>query len=325
MTKFLTIILSTFSLVARADRTNRNQTNDFLDKSVPALPSIKENLKDIKNAAVDKLKEGGGSSPAGLDYITNKSAAQIHQETKDLKQSRANELNQKGINLLTEEKLVQSLHVDYSKPLNRQYKRDAKEFAKIHGNNFGQFSSLFDRLSDFGIDCQWSKGATQLEQVASSSIKKGIIENEEYNQIFCEQPSSHYQCRDVLSVYCSQKGWHWNDWQYREIDIAGDTVYHGAKHLGYSIKWKRKRHGWHITFDCPGWRAYLSGYLGIPIEQIGEQISFPAGARGIGSTHPVGERWRIVFEYYRFGYQYRDGHEFCSNWQESWSEKCVLQ
>ena len=31
MTKFLTIILSTFSLVERADRTNRNQTNDFFE------------------------------------------------------------------------------------------------------------------------------------------------------------------------------------------------------------------------------------------------------------------------------------------------------
>ena len=121
-----------------------------------------------RNTAVDKVKEGGGSRPAGLDYITDKTAAQIQQETKDLQQSRANELNQKGINLLTEEKIMQGLHVDYSKPPNRQYKRDAKEFAKIHGNNFGQFSSLFDRLSDFGIDCQWSKGATQLEQVASS-------------------------------------------------------------------------------------------------------------------------------------------------------------
>ena len=55
MIKFLTIILSTFSLVARADRTNRNQTNDFLDKSVPALPSIKENLKDI-NKLSDEIK-----------------------------------------------------------------------------------------------------------------------------------------------------------------------------------------------------------------------------------------------------------------------------
>jgi hypothetical protein len=37
---------------------------------------------------------------------------------------------------------LQDLHVDYSKPLNRQYKHEVKEFAKIHGNNFGQLITI---------------------------------------------------------------------------------------------------------------------------------------------------------------------------------------
>ena len=117
----------------------------------------------------------------------------------------------------------------------------------------------------------------------------------------------------------------WNPWQYREVQIAGDTVYHGAKHLGYAVFWKKKRWGWHLTFDSAGWRVFLSNHFGIPLEQIHEQIHFPGGARGIGGNHPIYEHWRIVFDAYLFGYNYRDGHEICEEWAEDWTENCRLQ
>jgi len=76
-------------------------------------------------------------------------------------------------------------------------------------------------------------------------------------------------------------------------------------HLGYPIHWKKKRNGWHIKQDGYGWRIYLSSYLGIPLENIDETITFPGGHRGIGDTHFAGGDHIIVFDSYRFGYTYR--------------------
>jgi hypothetical protein len=88
---------------------------------------------------------------------------------------------------------------------------------------------------------------------------------------------------------------------------------------------RKKRNGWHISFDSAGWRVFLSNYLAIPLLQIDEQIHFPGGARGIGGTHFAGGDHIIVFDAYILGYNYREGHEICEQWSEDWNEACGIK
>jgi conjugal transfer mating pair stabilization protein TraN len=109
-------------------------------------------------------------------------------------------------------------------------------------------------------------------------------------------------------VFDCQDEQYYGPWREEQkwINIPGDDVFHGARHLGYKVHWKKKRNGWHIHNNSEEWRKYLSSYLKIPIdgelESIGPKIEFPFGARGILPTHPVYQDWIVVFNAYRFGY-----------------------
>ena len=69
--------------------------------------------------------------------------------------------------------------------------------------------------------------------------------------------------------------------------------------------------------------AYIALQLGVSIEQIGEHVAFPT--RGIGNISGVGCRWRVVWDEYEFGYSYRDAYDTCEEWEEDWTERCVLK
>ena len=207
--------------------------------------------------------------------------------------------------------------------VNKIYKLDAEEIADATDKTIGD---LVSKLKEFGVDCKTVKGSVQKEPVYYIDIKREQQKNVEYDQFFCEEPRNTYNCNNTLTTRCIRRGKRWHAWQDKTVRIDGDTIYRNANYLGYSIKWKRKRHGWHLRQDSAGWRQFLSSHLNIPIEQIHEQIHFPDGARGVGSaTHPVYERWRIVFDQYEFKYKYREGYEVCEQWEDTWNERCTLQ
>lgn len=112
----------------------------------------------------------------------------------------------------------------------------------------------------------------------------------------------------------------------RKIRFPGNVLHNEKMNWGYALKWKDKRWGWHIhSYHPPGpwgltsespWkdnplaiisdaRAYIAHHIDVPIEAIGENVTFPSSGRGIGKIGPVGHRWRVVWDEYEFGYDYR--------------------
>ena len=322
------IVLLAFTLSCNspvlAVKTNVNEVNDLFDRHIENKDGLMRDLQEQREGAVRDIETG-----KGLQHIEGINEAEG--KARELESIREVDLESSGRQKRASEEYRfyddNELEPDYSKPGNLAHKRDADEIVSQTGLSMKKLGKdLQTKLSALGIDCRQSKGATQKDLTYHIEIKGEEHRNSEYEQVFCEEPRNTYNCNDTATLRCARRGKRWNPWQYREIDIGGYEIYHQANHLGYSIKWKRKRHGWHLVLDSAGWRAYLSQRLNIPLEQIHEQIHFPAGARGVGgANNPVGERWRIVFDAYRFGYNYRDGYEVCEEWSEDWNERCYIK
>lgn len=315
--------LMLFSLTTLAIQTQVNEVTDLFDKHIENKDLLLQNMKEQNDNAMEQIK-----SRKHHDFI----------EGIDEAEGKINELNsiketdlegagrQKRVSKEYQFYDENELEPDYTKSGNNMHKLDSDEIVTGTEKTMRQVGiDLMKNLIELGFDCKTVKGAIHKEPTYYIEIKREDQKNTEYDQFFCEEPRNQYSCNDSVSLNCVKRGMKWNPWQYREVQIAGDTVYHGAKHLGHAIFWKKKRWGWHLNFDSAGWRVFLSNHLGIPLEQIHPQIHFPGGARGIGGTHPVYEQWRIVFDAYVFGYSYRDGNEICEQWAEDWTERCVLK
>jgi conjugal transfer mating pair stabilization protein TraN len=148
-----------------------------------------------------------------------------------------------------------------------------------------------DPMSETG-----GKGLSATETTASTEVKKSCTEGVDFNVDVGLELVLEVEEEDYLGPLKIEP---------RIVDIPGDTVYHNAVHLCYSIKWKKKRFGLFRHQNSAGWRVFLSNYLNIPIEQIDEQIHFPEGDKGVGcGTHWVANK-QAAYDLYRFGYTYR--------------------
>lgn len=165
---------------------------------------------------------------------------------------------------------------------------------KINSENAMLKNSL--QIEENPMSKTGGSGLSATETVTTIEIKKSCVEGVDFNVDVGLELILEVEEEDYLGELKTEP---------RIVDIGGDTVYHGAMHLGYPIHWKKKRNGWHIKQDGYGWRIYLSSYLEIPLENIDETITFPGGHRGIGDTHFAGGDHIIVFDSYRFGYTYR--------------------
>jgi len=304
--------------ILAAALTNKNDISNFFNQEIKDKQQLESFLANSQQEA-----EQGIESKRAVEALGIKEQ-ELEHKTSELNAVNANSLENKGQEERAKEEnaYYERLEVDYNDPKIINHKKDIDKIAEASEK---LMSRLTEGLKELGINCKQVKGDRELEPEYAIEIEKEQQKDTVYNQHICEELRSRYNCSDTVTLKCAKKGMQWDPWQYKEVQIPGDTVYHGAKHLGYAIFWKKKRWGWHLSFDSSGWRVFLANHLGIPLEQIGEQIHFPGGARGIGGTHPVYERWRIVFNYYVFGYDYRDGHEVCAQWQEDWHEVCKLQ
>jgi conjugal transfer mating pair stabilization protein TraN len=179
----------------------------------------------------------------------------------------------------------------------QERKIDAAQRYKINSKNAwlkGALAIENDPMGKTG-----GKGLNSSEKVTTVKIKKSCTEGVDFNVDVGLELVLDVEEEEYLSPMKREA---------RSVDIPGNVIYHGARDLGYSIKWKKKRHGWHLHQQSYGWRVYLSKYLKIPLEKIDDTISFPFGNRGVGqssNTHPVYDQWRIVFDTYRLGYVYK--------------------
>lgn len=323
MRKNLSLYLCYLLLSMSADaavRTNVNALTDFYEKNIEAKERFFGKFHDENNRAVESIKSGSNHEMLeGYETRENMAAS--------LRDIRAVELEGLGRHASSSEEYrfydENELEPNWSKAGNRMHKEDAEEIALATSN---LFADLMDKLRELGlVDCKSKKGPKVKEPVYMIEVKREEQSNTEYDQFFCEELKNSYSCNDTLKLRCSEQGMKWGPWQYKEIDIPGNIVYHGAKHLGYAVHWKKKRNGWHLSDNSAGWRVFLANYLKIPLEQIHDTVSLPVGARGIGGTYPVYEDWRVVFDYYRFGYHFRTGALICTVWSEDWLESCRLR
>lgn len=312
-----------YSYQALAVQTQINEVTDLFDKHIEDKDSLLQNIKKQNDNAMEQIKSRNHhDSIEGISGAEGKVNELNSIKETDLETLGRQKRGSKEYQFYDENEL----EPNYTKSGNRMHKLDADDIVTSTEQTMRQIGTdLMKRLIELGFNCKTVKGAIHKDPTYYIESKKEEQKNTQYDQFFCEEPRNQYNCNDAVSLSCVKRGMQWNPWQYREVQIPGDTVYHGANHLGYAVFWKNKRYGWHITQDSPGWRVFLSNHLGIPLERIHEQIHFPGGARGIGGTHPVYEQWRIVFDAYLFGYNYRDGHEICEQWVEDWTERCMLK
>ena len=233
-----------------------------------------------------------------------------------------------------ESSLWEKAHINYEDPQVIEHKKDTDNIVK---GSEDLFRRLAEQLKErFNIDCK-QKNGPELEPEMYIELEQTQEKEITYDGFLCEYLRNRYNCRDNLSLTCKLKGMRWNPWQDREISLDGKMLYHSYTDWGWSVKWKKKRHGWHISgargpessltpeqisFQV---RQFIANSLGVSIEQINEVIGFPPGGRGIGNITPLYSRWRVAWDQYVFKYKYRDGYLDCFDWQEKWDEKCTLE
>jgi hypothetical protein len=323
-------------------KTNVNEQTDLFEKSIDDHKALEKQLEQDKADTISGLNQ----NPKGLEYISNQSASEINESVSDLKAIKANDLNSKGREEFIKDKDVvgqEALYPDYNKNLNIQHKEDAEKIAKASDD---LLDNLLVKLKDIGMDCKTVKGAIEQEPTYYVDIKQNTLKNTLYDQAICEELRNIYNCTDSVSLTCKKKGKSYGDWQVKSIKFSGRTLHNDKMNWGYAVKWGYKRWGWHITPYHPLnggefqreslWRdnpsaiiadarVYIANHLKVPLEQIGENITFPSSGRGIGEIRAVSYRWRVVWDQYEFGYQYRDASDICEEWAEEWTERCDLK
>ena len=343
--------------IAPEVQTQINKRTDLFEKSVDNLPTLEESLEGKKQDAINSMGDGGAGAPQGLSFISKQSKEELESESSKLEAIHENDLNSRGREELMKSNVLEELYPNYSRPLYKQHMEDAKAISE--GQN-ELLANLFAKLKEVGIDCKTIKGDKKHEPEYFIKLKNSVSSDSErkfgngfgdtvYNQTFCEELRNQYNCNDEVTLKCKKIGIRYTNPEARTIRFNGHTLHNHKMNWGFALHWKTKRWGWHIIPYHPRmpsgrwpdqvdscWRdnpaaiiadarAYIAATLGVAIEQIGENVTFPPSGRGIGNITPVYCRWRVVWDEYEFGYTYREIYHVCEEWQEDWNERCRLQ
>ena len=343
---FFSLILIFFISSAYAELTNINEVTDLFDRHIDNKDQLLHELKDQNNSAIDNIKSGAGvNSIEGINDAESKASELKNIEETDLENKGREKRASKEYQFYDENEL----EPNYNKSGNKLHKLDAEDIVNATEESMRKLGKNFlDKLKAVGVDCHTVKGPVHKEPTYYIEVKRENQNNTDYDQFFCEELRNKYDCRDQLDLTCKRFGKGYTDWELRTIRFNGHVLHNEKENWGWAVHWKTKRWGWHIHSHHPkksGWggspsespwrnnpaaiiadaRAYIASQLGVSIDQIGEDITFPPSGRGVGSINPVGHRWRVVWGEYEFGYMYRDVFDTCEEWQEDWTERCNLK
>jgi hypothetical protein len=337
------ILIST-PLASLAIQTNVNKVTDLFDKHIEDKDKLLQSLELQNSAAISQIKsgkhheaiEGMGGVKAKINELNSikdtdlDNAGRIKRASKEYQFYDENELEP-----------------DYTKPGNRLHKKDSEDIVSATDSMMNKVGANFmDKLKSEGFNCKTVKGPVQKEPTYYIEIKREKQKNTDYDQFFCEELRNQYRCTDSVSLTCKKKGKKYGEWQSKKIKFSGITLHDHKMNWGYATKIARKHWRWMITPYHPinsgiyqvdsCWstnpsaiiadvRAYIANDRKVDIEQIGKDITFPHhGGMGMGNI-TYGDRWRDIWDEYEFGYQYRDATDICAEWQEDWTERCVLK
>ena len=343
---FFSLILLMSISSAYGELTNINEVTDLFDRHIENKDQLLHELKTQNNAAIDNIKSGAGTnSIEGINEAESKAGELKNIEETDLENKGREKRASKEYQFYDENEL----EPNYNKSGNKLHKLDAEDIVNATEESMRKLGKNFlDKLKAVGVDCHTVKGPVHKEPTYYIQIKRENQNNTDYDQFFCEELRNKYDCRDQLDLTCKRFGKGYTDWEARTIRFNGHVLHNQKENWGWAVHWKTKRWGWHIHSQHPRksgfggspsespWRnnpsaiiadarAYIASQLGVSLEQIGEDITFPPSGRGVGSINSVGHRWRVVWDEYEFGYMYRDVFDTCEEWQEDWTERCTIK
>lgn len=328
-------ILLCYGYQVLAIQTQVNEVTDLFDKHIEDKGELLQNLKEQNDNAIEQIRSRSHhESIEGIDGAEGKVGELNSINETDLDETGRQKRSSKEYQFYDENEL----EPDYTKSGNRMHKLDADDIVTSTEKTMRQVGTdLMKRLIELGFNCKTVKGAVIKEPTYYIEIKREDQKNTEYDQFFCEEPRNQYNCNDNLTLTCAKTGVRYREWQDREIVLGGHMLYHNYMDWGWSVKWKRKRHGWHISGYpgsesslsaqgiTDGVRLFIANNLGVGIDQIHPTIGFPPSGRGIGNITPLYSRWRVAWDNYVFKYKYRDSYQVCEVWSEDWNERCMLK
>ncbi len=343
---FFSLIFLVFISSAYAELTNINEVTDLFDKNIENKDQLLHEVKTQNDSAIDNIKSGTGTnSIEGINEAESKASELKNIEETDLENKGREKRASKDYQFYDENEL----EPNYNKSGNKLHKLDAEDIVNATEESMRKLGKNFlDKLKAVGVDCHTVKGPVHKEPTYYIQIKRENQNNTDYDQFFCEELRNKYDCRDQLDLTCKRFGKGYTDWEARTIRFNGHVLHNQKENWGWAVHWKTKRWGWHIHSHHPRksgfggspsespWRnnpaaiiadarGYIAAQLGVSLEQIGEDITFPPSGRGVGSINSVGHRWRVVWDEYEFGYMYRDVFDTCEEWQEDWTERCSIK
>lgn len=300
--------------VAPASRTNINQVTDFFNQNIEDKRNIETVIEQSRQGAQTNIATSAASAEIP-------SSDKADSEVGKLSNISAYELESAGMRARQSEEYEfydqNGFEIDHTKPLVMQHKKDMD---KIADSSEALLGKLTAGLKDLGIDCQTVAGSQQQEPEYYINIEQEQKLDTVYDKKFCEQPHHTYSCNYVLSTTCVRPSLGYKEWQDKTINYY-DVHYHWL----YSIKWKKKRWGMHMKSD-PGTmhqvrQGIASKMKAQSIEQIHPYINI--SARGEGAIRESGHN-EVKWDYYVFGYKYRESYPICLEWKDTWREQCKV-
>lgn len=193
---FNVITINVFADYAEpTSRTQVNEQTDLFEQSFDNYEETSSNFELIKDKAIE---DSGNKS--GLSAITNKSEQELEDESSKLDDIPHHNLNKEGNQKMLEEDMIDKIHVDYERPLNKRLKKDAKKITKAQDE---LIDNLIGKLKEIGVECKTEKSNKILEPEYYLQVEQEQIKNIKYNQTFCEELRNKYHCSNELTLHCS--------------------------------------------------------------------------------------------------------------------------
>ena len=336
--------------IAPEVQTQINKRSDLFQKSVEDLGGLEKSLEQKKQATINAIGDGETNTPQGLNSITKQSKSELENESGKLESIHENDLNSRGREEMIKKNSINELYPDYSRPLNKQFMKDAKALSE--GQN-ELLANLFAKLKKFAqIDCKTIKGDKKHEPEYFLKVKTTEHKDTIYNQTFCEELRNRYNCTDTVTLKCKKKGMKWDGWQDKEIHIGYEELFKSGKmvfwvdHTGNScFEYKLslgissgligayRKKSIPDPYKILAMREFLTTkHKEATIDNISTEMSsswygdgslrsisgWSWGGRVLGSKDYA---WQVYFVKYR----YRDGKPACLEWEEDLNQDCRLQ
>lgn len=304
--------------------TNKNEVTNFFDENIENKEELLKILEDGKNDSKTRIenKEGASFLP-GRDEMNNK--------IDELNAISPYDLEDAGVKARQSDEYqfydAGKFELDHE---DKDVKRHKKDIDKIIEWTDDTLKDLQHMIKKLGIaDCKTVKGPKQIEPTFYIEVKDVPAQNAEFDQVFCEDLRSTYNCSDTLTLRCIERGIKWENWQNREMLISGNYIFNQHSNWLYVIRPKKGYWLMH-TSNSDGRvkdqvRHHIAGTLGVGVDHIDPNVAI--GHTGEGNIYNIRDKCH-VWDNYRVKYRYRDSKPICVKWdgdQNGWNERCFLK